>query len=180
MTCEHCVASVRETLEAAPGVHHAAVSLANGTAHVVADESVTTSTLQRLFEGGDYQVAEFTADPPAPVVPTPVASADAKAGSPAPRTVRLERTASVAVAVGAPLLVEPGVWRAGKESVVVLPSLQEARLERVPPPGAAADLPAALPRAAGADLGPWLLLLTLLLAFIEWRVAAWAGRRYGA
>jgi len=102
------------------------------------------------------------------------------AGSPAPRTVRLERTASVAVAVGAPLLVEPGVWRAGKESVVVLPSLQEARLERVPPPGAAADLPAALPRAAGADLGPWLLLLTLLLAFIEWRVAAWAGRRYGA
>ncbi|MCC6545527.1 copper-translocating P-type ATPase [Candidatus Sumerlaeota bacterium] len=58
MTCGHCVASVRETLEAVPGVVSAEVSLELAEAVVVGDDTVTTRRLIAAFEGTDYSASE--------------------------------------------------------------------------------------------------------------------------
>ena len=56
MTCAHCVATVRELLEAVPGVHSAQVSLEAKHAVIEADESVTDAMLAKSLEGSDYAV----------------------------------------------------------------------------------------------------------------------------
>jgi len=66
MSCSHCVASVREMLEAVPGVVSADVSLERNEAVVVADEAATAEELLAAFEGSDYTAS---LDPEACEVP---------------------------------------------------------------------------------------------------------------
>lgn len=58
MSCGHCVTSVREILEAIPGVATATVSLEQREAVVEADETVSGAALVKAFEGTDYSTAE--------------------------------------------------------------------------------------------------------------------------
>ncbi len=101
------------------------------------------------------------------------------AGQPVPADAALRRDGvAVTATTGAPLIAAPGWWTTvGEAGVVVLPNPDEARLGR--DPQAAADLREALPTGGGADLGPWLLALALIIALTEGAVAAWAGRAYG-
>lgn len=104
-----------------------------------------------------------------------------EAGAPGPETATLRRAGLSSEAVsGVPLLLEPGIWtREDGRQVVVVPSAVEARIDRAPPPGTLRDLSAVLPDRSGADLGPILLALLLVLLLAEGAFAAWAGRRYG-
>jgi copper chaperone len=60
MTCEHCVAAVREELGALPGVTHVAVELNAGgpsTVRVTSDQPVDDAAVAAaLGEAGDYRL----------------------------------------------------------------------------------------------------------------------------
>ncbi len=103
------------------------------------------------------------------------------AGAPAPQAMTLgaRRRGRLAGVAGDAVLLAPGPWTSDQGTVVVLPSREEGRLDRTGAPGAAVTLDRALPRASGADLGPFLALLVLVAALSEGAFAAWAGRTYG-
>jgi copper chaperone len=54
MSCGHCVAAVRQALQAIPGVERADVDLTAGKATVVHEETVSTPTLLRAVEDEGY------------------------------------------------------------------------------------------------------------------------------
>jgi hypothetical protein len=102
------------------------------------------------------------------------------AGEPAPSDEKLNRAGeSVAVKAGEPLMLPPGAWDGEAGQVVVLPSPEEGRIDRVGGGEASASLEHALPKSRGADLGYILAALMLLAALGEGAFAAWAGRAYG-
>lgn len=102
------------------------------------------------------------------------------AGAPAPQTATLKRAGDVeAVVAGEPLLLAPGTWTTDQGPVVVLPSREEGRIERMGAPGAPVALEKALPHGTGANLGPLLAVLVVIVALAEGTFAAWAGRTYG-
>ncbi len=74
MSCGHCVASVRETMLAVPGVVAADVSLEHGRAVVQADPSVRVEDLLSAFLDSDFRVSEDSSPPAAPPPPARVES----------------------------------------------------------------------------------------------------------
>lgn len=56
MSCEHCVAHVKEALEAIKGVSTAQVSLKEKNAMVEYDDSVTLDTLKAAVSEAGYEV----------------------------------------------------------------------------------------------------------------------------
>jgi len=59
MTCQSCVANVREALEEVPGVESAEVDLDSGRARVTADDSVPGDALRAAVEGaGEFRARE--------------------------------------------------------------------------------------------------------------------------
>ncbi len=56
MTCGHCVASVTKELSKLPGATDVTVDLANATAHLKADESVTEADLAAAVDEAGYQL----------------------------------------------------------------------------------------------------------------------------
>lgn len=102
------------------------------------------------------------------------------AGSPAPTAATLKRGGeALTVAAGELLLLAPGAWDADAGPVVVLPSVEEGRIDRAGGGDAHGTLERALPSSRGADLGALLAALMLLAAIGEGAFAAWAGRTYG-
>jgi copper ion binding protein len=57
MTCEHCVRSVREEVEAIDGVQAVAVDLATGRVEVTSDEPVTAEAVEAAVVEAGYRVA---------------------------------------------------------------------------------------------------------------------------
>jgi len=69
MTCGHCVATVRQALEAVPGVKSAAVDLATGRAEVVTDPPTADRTpLEAAIEAVGYRVPGRAAPGPPRVI----------------------------------------------------------------------------------------------------------------
>ena len=162
------------TFELTAGTAPAALRLAVGTGSVLVEVAALGREEAFQARGGTplwtlRLARRLTAHPP--TVWT--------AGLPAPADAALRRDgAAVTATRGEPLRAAPGRWTIdGGDGVTVLPNPAEARLDR--PTGLPADLRESLPSGGGADLGPWLLALALILALIEGAVAAWAGRSYG-
>ena len=65
MTCGHCVQSVKNALEAVPGVRSAEVSLASSAAKIefVGAESIPQEILKAAVEAAGYQVPAPNASP---------------------------------------------------------------------------------------------------------------------
>lgn len=103
------------------------------------------------------------------------------AGDPAPVSTTIKRGSdAVAVVAGDALAAAPGAWvTAEGESVVVLPSRDEGRLDRPLIAGIGNELAPLLRHSEGADLGWLLALMALVVALVEGLIAAWAGRAYG-
>ena len=85
MTCGHCVATVRQALEAVPGVEAAHVDLANRQADVTGHD-VERSDLIKAVEQAGYQVASGPDEPPAPRLVSigPMVTYEPKAPKPEP------------------------------------------------------------------------------------------------
>jgi hypothetical protein len=102
------------------------------------------------------------------------------AGEPTPQTVTLKRGGEVAnVVSGEALMLAPGTWDGASSPVVVLPSRDEGKIDRLGGADAPVTLEKALPHGSGADLGPWMALALLLMMILEGAFAAWAGKTYG-
>lgn len=61
MSCEHCVARVKQMLESLDGVSTAEVSLADGSAVVTLAQDVPDQTLSDTVYDAGYDVTEITA-----------------------------------------------------------------------------------------------------------------------
>ncbi|WP_439030639.1 heavy-metal-associated domain-containing protein [Gordonia terrae] len=57
MTCGHCVASVREEIEALPGVTNVEVTLDDGSVRVVADRELGRSEVESAVTEAGYALA---------------------------------------------------------------------------------------------------------------------------
>ena len=102
------------------------------------------------------------------------------AGESVPQSMTLKRGGEVAnVVMGEALLLPPGTWEGASSPVVVVPSRDEGKIDRLGGGDAAVTLERALPHGSGADLGPWMALALLLMTVCEGAFAAWAGRTYG-
>ena len=96
--------------------------------------------------------------------------------------VQLERLGRhVSLSANDLALLEPGLWRNTTQGsdLVILPNKHEGQLQQPAPQGVVRELIEALPQQPGANWGPALLLLLLLLAITECAFAAWAGKTYG-
>lgn len=107
-----------------------------------------------------------------------------QAGTMAPESTTLERRGRhVVINAGTPLLVPPGLWNSQSHAliqpIIVVPSREEARIDRAAPAGTMSTFDTALPRHSGRDASVWLAILALAVVIIEGLFAAWAGRRYG-
>ncbi len=56
MTCDHCVRSVTEEVEALPGVRRVAVRLDDGALHVEADPPVSADDVRAAVEEAGYRL----------------------------------------------------------------------------------------------------------------------------
>ena len=57
MTCEHCVASVREELSALDGVRSVEVELETGRVTVTSDQPLSTTSVSAAVEEAGYRLA---------------------------------------------------------------------------------------------------------------------------
>ena len=57
MTCEHCVASVREELSALDGVRSVEVELETGRVTVASDQPLSTTSVSAAVEEAGYRLA---------------------------------------------------------------------------------------------------------------------------
>jgi copper chaperone len=56
MTCQHCVASVTEEVEALPGVRQVAVDLPTGSVTVIAEPAIDPAALRDAIDEAGYEL----------------------------------------------------------------------------------------------------------------------------